>query len=89
MFVTILGDNTVKMYFDEKYIPRDVQFFEVISIPDKPENKSKYKLIGSLDKHKIWWEPAEEPVPEQSTEDLLLELAADYEARLCTIELGV
>lgn len=27
--------------------------------------------------------------PEQTTEDLLLELAADHEARLCEMELGV
>ena len=30
-----------------------------------------------------------EPEPEPSTESILLELAADHEARLCEIELGV
>ena len=30
-----------------------------------------------------------EPEPEPTTEEILLELAADHEARLCEIELGV
>lgn len=32
---------------------------------------------------------AERPVPEQSTEELLLETAADHEYRLCLMELGL
>ena len=34
-------------------------------------------------------EPETEPEPEPTTEEILLELAADHEARLCEIELGV
>jgi hypothetical protein len=34
-------------------------------------------------------EPEPEPEPEPSTEEILLEIAADHEARLCEIELGV
>lgn len=34
-------------------------------------------------------EPEPEPEPEPTTEEILLELAADHEARLCEIELGV
>ena len=34
-------------------------------------------------------EPVTEPEPEPTTEEILLELAADHEARLCEIELGV
>lgn len=34
-------------------------------------------------------EPEPEPEPEPTTEEILLELAADHEARICEIELGV
>ena len=34
-------------------------------------------------------EPEPEPEPEPTTEEILLELAAYHEARLCEIELGV
>lgn len=34
-------------------------------------------------------EPEPGPEPEPTTEEILLELAADHEARLCEIELGV
>lgn len=34
-------------------------------------------------------EPEPIPDPEPTTEEVLLELAADHEARLCSIELGV
>lgn len=34
-------------------------------------------------------EPEPEPEPEPTTDEILLELAADHEARLCAIELGV
>lgn len=34
-------------------------------------------------------EPEPEPEPEPTTDEILLELAADHEARLCEIELGV
>ena len=34
-------------------------------------------------------EPETEPEPEPTTEEILLELAADHEARLCEIESGV
>ena len=34
-------------------------------------------------------EPEPEPEPEPTTDEILLEVAADHEARLCEIELGV
>ena len=34
-------------------------------------------------------EPEPEPEPEPTTEEILLELAADHEARICMMELGV
>lgn len=34
-------------------------------------------------------EPEPEPEPEPTTDEILLELAADHEARICMMELGV
>lgn len=34
-------------------------------------------------------EPEPVPEPDQTTEEILLELAADHEARICMMELGV
>lgn len=34
-------------------------------------------------------EPPDPPEPEETTEDLLLEMAADHEERICMLELGI
>lgn len=53
----------------------------------------RYKLVDGVPVERTGEEMdadfAERPVPEQSTEELLLETAADHEYRLCLMELGL
>ena len=53
----------------------------------------RYKLDGSAavlrTDEELEADRAERPAPPPTTEEVLLELAADHEARLCEIELGV
>ena len=53
----------------------------------------RYKLVGGEVQERTQEEMdadyATRPAPEQTTEELLLETAADHEYRLCLMELGV
>lgn len=54
---------------------------------------AKYKVIDGVavlrDEEELEVDRAALPTPPPTTEEILLELAADHEARLCEIELGV
>ena len=54
---------------------------------------SKYKVVAGVaverSEEELEADRAARPAPPPTTEEVLLELAADHEARLCEIELGV
>lgn len=62
-----------------------------IIVCDDDRIAEKFGAVPSYDGANIGsaYDPPPPPEPEPTTEEILLEIAADHEARLCEIELGV
>ena len=86
----VTGWTEIDSGYGDKYHHAQGNYFEKPIIDDR--GIYRYKLVDGQPVERTQEEmDAEyvEPVKEQDTEELLLEMAADHEYRLCLIELGV
>ena len=65
-------------------------FVTIQRIEDEETGEIGTLVEPNIDAWEAWRAAQAEPsAPEPTTEEILLELAADHEARLCNLELGV
>ena len=87
----INGWTEIDSGFDDKYHHAQGNYFDKCIYNDL--GICQYKFVDGMPAERTQEEMDEEyanlPMPEQTNEELLLEMAADHEYRICLMELGI